>query len=226
MVRCALPWGAGLVGGKDGADGLAFVCGKLVAEGRGIDDLLALVRRHLAEIDDGARHEPASRSGNPIELLDGVIPLLLLLRAKALQALYTVEHPAALLRVHGVEVAQGIELVLLHLRRQFAEARLILEGTLLFCEREILVVVHPLLEMLLPRRGSGRGRCDGMVGFSGLRANLWPGLHGGRRRCPSHLGWRGGFLAAGARVRRHSDKQHSKCCAGTMPEWRRQLHNG
>jgi len=46
---------------------------------------------------------------------------------------------------HVVEPTQLVEFALLNLRRQFAEAGLVLERALLIGEGKILVVFHPLL---------------------------------------------------------------------------------
>ncbi len=86
-------------------------------------------------------------------MLDGVIPLLLLLRAEAFQILDSVQHTAALLRIHVVEPAEHVEPILLHLPWEFTEAGLTLKSSLLFPEGETTVALHPPFKMLLALRG-------------------------------------------------------------------------
>ena len=90
------------IDGEDRANGLSFFWREIAGEPRRIDDLLALIGRHLAKICDGMNHHASARDWGSMQLLDGVIPLLLLLRAEALQVLDSVQHPAALLRIHVV----------------------------------------------------------------------------------------------------------------------------
>ena len=53
-------WG---IDGEDGAYCLAFFCRKVAGEPGRVDDLLALVWRHLAEICDGMNHHASARDG-------------------------------------------------------------------------------------------------------------------------------------------------------------------
>ena len=163
-VQGAGAGGAGGVGldGEDGGEHGALGVGELGAEGRGVEGQLALIGGHLAEVEDDAGHDAAASRGKRVQLLHGIALLLTLGRGEALQGLVAVQHAGALLRVHVVEPGQLVEFVLLELRRQLAKSGLVPQGALLFGEREIAVVVHPLLEMFLvlgrpgAMRGSGR----------------------------------------------------------------------
>jgi hypothetical protein len=119
------------IGSEDRADSLALVGRELALEFRRVQFLISLVGGHLAEIGDGVNHGTAAGAGDCVQLLYGAIPLLLLLRAETLKALDAVELLVALLGVHRVETVQLIEFTLLQLGREFAEARFVLQSTVL-----------------------------------------------------------------------------------------------
>ena len=74
--------------------------------------------------------------------------LVTLRRREVLHLLHALERMAALLRPHAVQVGEGIAHALLDLGRLLAEARLLLERSLLLFGGEVAVALHPLLEML------------------------------------------------------------------------------
>ena len=147
MAGLRRPEWPALVRGEDGTDGLALFRGKLLAEGGGLDDLLALVSGHCAEIADGGHHENATLRRQGMGLLHRTVPLLLLLRGKTFQTFDSVEVTATLLWTHRVERSQLLAEALLGLRGKFAEAGQSLEGAFLLVGREVFVVLHPLLDM-------------------------------------------------------------------------------
>jgi hypothetical protein len=209
---------------KNGTDCLALFGGEFAGKSWRIDDLLTLVGGHLAEICDGVNHETSAGNRGPVQLLHRAVPLLLLLRAQAFQTLNSVEHPAALLRIHVVETAEHVEPVLLHLRGKFAEAGLVLESSLLVWQGEIAVALHPLLEVLLALCGTGaiwrRPECgrrlrspDFSFRFGTLRGTIL--LYDGRRR-------RGFWIAETGESRR--DGKQNKRRAETEPGWEEQFH--
>jgi hypothetical protein len=194
---------------EDGGEHGALGIGELGAEGGGVDGLLALIGGHLAEVEDGANDDAAARQGNRVQLLHGIAVLLTLGQREALQGLVAVEHAAALLRVHVVEPGQLVELVLLELPRKLAKAGIVLECALLFREREIAVVVHPLLHVLLVLSGPGDDIGFGLGGGSGPVGALIPG---GRRR------------TQGAGKCRRGGNEQNECRAKTEPGWKMRFH--
>jgi len=62
--------------GEEGADGGALPVGELGAETLGVDDLFALVGRHLAEVENGTRGQAAAVRGHRGEGLHRPVVLL------------------------------------------------------------------------------------------------------------------------------------------------------
>src|ERR1035437_2839058 len=103
-------------GCKQGADGRALVGGELGGKAWGVDRLLALVRRHLAEIEDGTGQDAPTGNGKRGQPLYGIAILLTLLGGETLQSFVAVEHSGALLRIHIVEMGLQVAVALLGLR--------------------------------------------------------------------------------------------------------------
>jgi hypothetical protein len=219
---------ARLIGGEDRADGLALFGGELGAEGRRVDYLLALFCGHGAEIADGSDHEGAAGRRESAHLLHGVAPLLLLLRGEALESLDAIEDAATLFGAHVVECPKLFAVALLRLRRQLVEAGQLLQCALLLSGREILVVLHPLLDV---------GANAGVVDWS-AHGGRRRGAHGGRLcglGCGARLSALGGssggtvlllrvLLTKAASKGRCSYKHHKKCRAEGEPGWTRRFH--
>lgn len=211
-----------LVGGEDGTDGLPLFGRELGAEGGRVDDLFPLIGGHLAEVGDGANHEAAPGNGVGVQLLDGAVPLLLLLRAETLETLNSIEHASPLGGVHAVEAVQLVELALLKLRRKLAEAGLLLQSAMLIGRGEILVVLHPLFEVYF-----ALGCADGCVGSwsnYGRRRLLRPGLRSGfgtlRRASLLRV-----FLTESAGEGRADCDQQKDCRGETNPGWKMRFHD-
>ena len=186
----------------------ALAVGKLTAEACGIDDLLALIRGHLAKIEDGASNGTAAGNGKGVQLLDGSAELVTLLRGEALEGFVAIENPRALLRIHAIKASQLIAETLLGLRRQFVETRELLQVALLVSQGKIAVASHPLRDMLLARGGATRG--TGWFCAVGLDED------GGRRI----------LLASSAGERRHGREQQNERRAEEEPGWTMLSHIG
>jgi hypothetical protein len=235
-VGLACPWGPEpivlldvWVGGEDGADGLALVGGKLVGKARGVNDLLTLVGGHLAEIGDGVDHQAAAGNGGLVQLLHGVVPLLLLLRAEALQAFDSAEHAAALLGRHVVELVEVVQLALLGLAWKLMEAGHILKGLVLFRRAEVLVILQPLRQVLLALR------------VLNLRFGHWEARYGRRLRGAGFgtyldaglcmfdgaglTGWGKGWWFGRETAREGRRREQQNCCAEGEPGWKMQSHD-
>src|SRR5208283_3435454 len=212
-------WGVGL-DREDGGEHGALAVGELGAEGWGINGQLALVLGHLAEVEDGANDDAPARHGERVQLLDGIAVLLALRRSEAFQGLVAVQHAGALLRIHVVEPGQLVELVLLELPGQLAKSGIVLQGALLFGEREIAVAVHPLLHVLLvlggPGDDIGLGTGCGGLGPGGGAGRLGARGLGGRQ-------WRRRTRAAGER--RPGGEQQNECRAKKEPGWKMRFHD-
>jgi hypothetical protein len=208
-----LGWGGGVDRGvgldrEEGADGRALTVGELGAKaGRG-NDLLALLGRHLAKIEDGAGHEATAVRGHRREGLHSPVVLLNLRRGHMFQNLVALQGAVALLRVHVIEAGEVVELTLLDLWRQFVKAGLILKGALLIGEGEVLVVLHPLLKMFLVLGGPDAGIGCGTAFDAGLGGRAI--LSQGGRSCLRLLG-----KPAGESRRR--SEQHKQRRATTEP---------
>jgi hypothetical protein len=159
-------------------DGVALVGVELRAEARRIDDLFALFRRHLAEVEDGTGHEAAAIGRRRGESLGGAAVLLDLRRSHALEDFVALQGAVTHLRFHAVEPVELVENVLLGLWRQFAKAGLILQSLTLRSWGEALMALHPLLEVFLilgcPAAAVGSGPDFG----AGFGTNLGTGWGG------------------------------------------------
>jgi hypothetical protein len=104
---------------------------------------------HLTEVTESAGYEPPSILWETTVLLERAAKLLPLWRSEVFYRFSVFQYAAALLRSHVVELSKTVPHGLLRLRRKVAEAGLILERTLLVCNREVTVMVHPLGQVLL-----------------------------------------------------------------------------
>ena len=77
--------------------------------------------------------------------------LLLLFRSQMFPGFHPIQHPLLLLRGETGEMLQSLPQLLLTLRRQTAECRIVAQGALLFSGRQILVPAQPVTSMSLPR---------------------------------------------------------------------------
>jgi hypothetical protein len=107
------------------------------------------------KIGDGAHHDAAARYGQGVQTLHGGIPLLLLLRIEPFETFHSVEHAAALHRIHVVQAIELIEFTLLGCGIELMKAGLILQSPMLLSGREILVVFDPPGEMAFALRHCG-----------------------------------------------------------------------
>lgn len=82
-------------------------------------------------------------------MLDGRSVLLPLGQCHPLKRLIPLENAVPLLRVHIVELNESVPIALLRLRGQIFESWFILKLPQLFLHGDILVSLHPLLQMLL-----------------------------------------------------------------------------
>lgn len=97
------------------------------------------------------------------QLLHAAADLLPLFRCQALHSFGTVEDVLPLGWRHAVELCEAVVHALLHFGRELAEARLAVEGALLFVWGKPLMLVEPLGKVLLAgtwtdtaaRRGGG-----------------------------------------------------------------------
>jgi hypothetical protein len=146
--------------------------------------------------------------------LHGATPLLLLLRGEALEGLSAVQGAGPLLRIHAIESIQLIEFALLGFGIKFAKAGFVLQGAPLVSRGEILVVLHPLLEV--PWALRSRGRDPGSRRGANFRSGLYrPFL--GSRLCTGLRPLGGAVLAKAAGERRLGSAQQDKCRAEKKP---------
>jgi hypothetical protein len=127
----------------------AFLRRKLAAEAVRIQFRLTLRWRHLSQIAEGMRNYAAAVCRKHTQLLHGASKLLSFGRAETLNGLVPLNQTAALLRRHVVQLAQPVPQILLGLGWKLAKPRLVLQGTLLLCGRQMAVSIHPLVEMFL-----------------------------------------------------------------------------
>jgi hypothetical protein len=112
-----------------------------------------------------------------------------------------------LLGAHVIELREAIEHALLGLPIQQLEAGLILQGALLVRGREVLVLLHPLLQMALTgSRPDPGARCIGTA---------WP----------EHGGWRAMLASEATRPHRRNGEQQNNCRAETEPGWALRSHD-
>ena len=210
--------------------GAVIGIGKLLREGRRVDDLLTLLRRHLAQVQHGVGHHTLVRARQSLELLCGRGELLPLPGAHALQRLDLAQAAFALLRVHGIEAAKLVHLPLLLPLWQFAEARLVLQGMLLVGQRHIVVALHPLGEMalvlddplltlLLPLFLTRLLPWEISVG---IRPTLWRWRRG---RLTQNARWRGLRALAPEGMSRRGGKRKGQRRGNAGPDWKMQSHD-
>jgi hypothetical protein len=131
------------------AEGRTFLVGELAAETVRVENRLPLRDRHLPQVTEGARHQPAAINRQAAQLLHGIANLLPLRHGQMFHQLVVFEYPPALLVGHVIQLGETVQHALLGLRRKLAEAGLILQSLLLLRERQIAVAIHPLGEVLL-----------------------------------------------------------------------------
>ena len=236
-------WGVRL-DGNNGCQQRALPVGKLGAIGGGVDDLLALLRRHLAQAQDGAGHELATRRRKSMEFLYRAAPLLALRLGHVSQSFIALQHALALLRIHAVEVSQFFTIMLLHLRRKLTKSGFVLQRALLIRQRKTAVAIHPLRQMLLILSGSDHGirrrsnwtTLSRSASAAVRRGTLWPVRQSrtGQRIPQSGILPRGvplskicgewEWLPIALSEQRRCDKQKSQCRASTDPRWRENFH--
>jgi hypothetical protein len=112
---------------------VALLLGELSAETVCVHEGLTLLRRHLAQVAEGAGYEELAVLRKSAVLLNRTLDLLSLLRSEVLHLLVALNNAPALLWSHIVELSEAIAYALLRLRWKITEARLILKGTLLLC---------------------------------------------------------------------------------------------
>ncbi len=127
----------------------ALLIGKLGAKTILVHNGLALGLRHLAQITEGPGDQPATVFRKTAILLRRGAKLLPLFRCKPFHYLGMLNHAAALLWRHVVELGEAVTHGLLRLRRKIAKTGFILKCALLFCRRKIAMSLHPLTKMLL-----------------------------------------------------------------------------
>jgi len=112
---------------------VALLIGELPAETVCVHDGLPLLRRHLAQVTEGAGDHELAVLGKSAVLLNRTLDLLSLLRSEVLHLLVALNDAPTLLGSHIVELSEAIAYALLRLRWKITEARLILKRTLLLC---------------------------------------------------------------------------------------------
>jgi hypothetical protein len=117
------------------------------AVGGGIEHLLALPGRHLAQHAEGAAYLLLARGIHAAKLLRGVTHSLAAVRAQPLHVLDPAEGALALLGRHGVELVQAIDEPLLLLLRQAVESRLATQRIFLAGEGLPLMALQPIAEV-------------------------------------------------------------------------------
>ena len=96
-----------------------------------------------------ARAMTRRRRGKRVQLLHCIAPLLTLGRGKTLQVLVASQGAVALLGIHVVEVVQPVEHTLLCFSKANPKTGFVLHGAALVGRGEVLMVLHPLLEVAL-----------------------------------------------------------------------------
>jgi hypothetical protein len=145
------------------------------AVGGGIEHLLALPGRHLAQHAECAAYLLLSPGIHAAELLRGVAHSLAAVRAQPLHVLDAAEGALTLLGRHGVELVQAIDEPLLLLLRQAVESRLATQRILLPGERLPLMVLQPVAEM-------GATHISWRCGVGTARRLIWGSVHRAKRR--------------------------------------------
>ena len=111
-----------------------------------------MLRRKRAQLTEGVGNCAAAVCGQGTELAHGVAYIAALIWREAFHLLATLNDTLALLRWHGVQPLQAVEHTLLRLLGQLVESRFMGEGALLILRVQLVVVLHPLLQMLTPDR--------------------------------------------------------------------------
>ncbi len=135
--------------GEESGERVAFLLRKLATEAVFLEDGIALLWRHFAEVAEGACNEAATVLRKAAELSQSAYHLLPLWRCQMLHGFSAVNHATPLLGRHIVKLRETVAHTLLSLRRKVAEARLVFQGALLVRQRKIAVTIHPLGQVLL-----------------------------------------------------------------------------
>jgi len=136
---------------RDAHENAAFLVRKHTPETRRIEDLLALIRRHLTKVPNRGLHPLLPLRRKLSKLRSQPAGVLLLLRCQVFPDLHPVEHALLLLRLQAVKTFQPVAEPLLLLRWQTAEGWIILQRSLLLLGRKIAVAAQPVSGMMLGR---------------------------------------------------------------------------
>jgi len=163
---------------RDALEYAALLVRKHAHETRRIEDLLALIRRHLTKVPNGGLHHLLARRRKLSKLRSQPARVLLLLWCQVFPNLHPVEHALLLLRLQAVKVFQPVAEPFLLLRRQTAEGWITLQRSLLLLGRKIAVAAQPVSSMMLGRPWhfvrNGSSAPGSTVGLG--RAGHWVGL--------------------------------------------------
>ena len=171
--------------GDEAVEGGALFRRERVRELARVEDGLSLLGWELAVLPEGMLNGEALLRGEAGKLLHAAADLLTLFGSEALDRFCAIEQALALRWRHLVELGEPIVHALLHIGRQLAEARLVIEGALLVSRRKLAVLRHPLGEVLLAGSsangsarltGAGRSRVGwtGRVGVVGGGGSVSP----------------------------------------------------
>ena len=181
----------------------------------GGEGCLPLLGGQGAQLAEGAGDDAAAIFGEAGELGHGAADALALLWRKLLHRLCSIEDALPLLRRHVVELGEPVVHALLHLRRKIAEAGLALERPLLIGGWQIVMVAHPLCQVLLAGPGAKLGALRGLGGSlaAGRIAITPPCL---RAALPAAAGSRRGTADA--------EQEAAKRGGSEKPGWNRAAH--
>ncbi len=129
----------------------AFLIRKLLTILRRTEQLIALLRWQVTQFTEGAGDYTASILWQRAKLPHGAAHLPALVGGEALHLLAALQHTRTLLGRHAVQPVKPVHHALLRLLRQLVEAWLVLQGSLLLLHVQLVVALHPLLQMLATR---------------------------------------------------------------------------
>src|SRR5581483_4780994 len=110
---------------RDAIEHVALLRGEHVLIAPRIEYLLALVRRHLAQVADSVLHHVPAAGWQFLHALVEAACILLLLRRQVFPGFHSIQNPVLLLRRKAAELLQALPELLLALRRQAAELRVV-----------------------------------------------------------------------------------------------------
>ena len=114
------------------------------AEPGRIQNLQALVRRHLAQVAHRGGHGAAAVLRKLLHALKEVAGVLFLLRRKVFPCFHSLEYALPLLGWTRVEMLQALLQLFLLLRWQLLELRIISQGLLLLIQGQVFAVAQPI----------------------------------------------------------------------------------